>query len=170
MKELKPKTSTSMHLISIHFSQHRTEADYGANTLTFRHNDVNEVCRRIYEIQTNTTGLDAIPISFVKLLCLFILPLLVYLLNFIIDASSFPSTWIKGIFTPIPNSSNPTKPKDFRPISVLPKDCFLFLHPLLLIHLIRVTSQLVCFSASPIDITVFNLPAHAISRVKIHDA
>lgn len=100
--------------------QHRSEPDHGVNALDFRHTDANEVCRMVYEIQTNATGSDGIPISFVKLLCPFILPLLAHLFNLIIDTSLFPSAWKKGIITPIPKSPNPTQPKDFRPISVLP--------------------------------------------------
>ena len=81
---------------------------------------VEEVCRKIFEIGTNATGTDGIPISFIKMLCPFILPVLCHLFNAIIDSRNFPALWKKAIVTPIPKTSNPALPKDFRPISVLP--------------------------------------------------
>lgn len=86
----------------------------------FRHTDAEDVSRKMWEIGSNATGCDNIPISFIKLLSPFILPVLVHLFNTIIDTDTFPSCWKKAIVTPIPKSSNPTEPKDFRPISVLP--------------------------------------------------
>lgn len=47
---------------------HRTAVDPGDNGFVFRHTDVNEIARRIFEVQTNATGTDDIPISFIKLL------------------------------------------------------------------------------------------------------
>lgn len=99
---------------------HRTAVDRGAANFNFRHTNTDEVCRKIYEIHTNATGVDEIPISFIKLLCPFILPVLTHLFNAIIDAQSFPESWKKAIITPIPKVANPIQPKDFRPISVLP--------------------------------------------------
>lgn len=99
---------------------HRTVYDPGEPRFVFRHTDVNEVCAKIFEIQTNAAGCDEIPISLVKLLCPYILPLLTHLINNIIDTKTFPTIWKKGIVTPIPKSANPSQPKDFRPISVLP--------------------------------------------------
>lgn len=96
---------------------HRTAYDPGEPNFVFRHTDVNEVCSKILEIQTNAAGCDDIPISFVKLLCPFVLPLLAHLIN---NTSTFPTNWKKGIVTPIPKAANPSQPKDFRPISVLP--------------------------------------------------
>lgn len=98
----------------------RPPANVADGQFQFRRTNVNEVTRKIYEIGTNAKGTDEIPISFIKLLCPFILPLLTHLFNAIIDAQTFPSVWKKAIVTPIPKSSNPTSPKDFRPISVLP--------------------------------------------------
>lgn len=87
---------------------------------SFRHTNSGEVARKIVEIQSNAVGADGIPISFLKLLCPFVLPTLVNMYNTIIDTSTFPAIWKKGVVTPIPKISNPTQPKDFRPISVLP--------------------------------------------------
>lgn len=99
---------------------HRAALDPGEALFAFRHTDVNEVCSKICEIQTNAAGSDKLPISFVKMLCPYILPQLTHLINNIIDTKTFPTGWKKGIVTPIPKSSNPAQPKDFRPISVLP--------------------------------------------------
>ncbi|XP_038117052.1 uncharacterized protein LOC119769207 [Culex quinquefasciatus] len=99
---------------------HRTAIDHGANGFSFRHTSVEEICRKIFEIDTNATGTDGIPISFLKMLCPFILPVLCHLFNAIIDSRTFPALWKTAIVTPIPKTSNPALPKDYRPISVLP--------------------------------------------------
>ncbi|XP_058817699.1 uncharacterized protein LOC131681007 [Topomyia yanbarensis] len=99
---------------------HRSVVDRGAPEFRFRLTNIDEICRKIHEIQTNAVGSDGIPISFIKLLCPFVLPLLCHLFNTIITTNTFPSTWKKAIITPIPKTSNPIQPKDFRPISVLP--------------------------------------------------
>lgn len=87
---------------------------------TFRHTDAAEVALRIFEIGSNAVGSDGIPISFLKMLCPFILPLLVHLFNAVISTQTFPAVWKSAIVTPIPKNSHPAEPKDFRPISVLP--------------------------------------------------
>lgn len=98
---------------------HRTATDRG-EMFIFRHTTAIEVSRKIMEVQTNATGSDGVPISFIKMLVPFVLPLLVHLFNAIIDARTFPAIWKKALITPVPKVSNPTTPKDFRPISVLP--------------------------------------------------
>ncbi|XP_062714232.1 uncharacterized protein LOC134291005 [Aedes albopictus] len=99
---------------------HRSAIDRGIPEFNFRQTDNEEICRKIYDIQTNATGSDEVPISFIKLLCPFILPHLSHLYNSIIESKSFPANWKKAIITPIPKQPNPILPKDFRPISVLP--------------------------------------------------
>ncbi|XP_039450533.1 uncharacterized protein LOC120429543 [Culex pipiens pallens] len=99
---------------------HRTAVDHGRNGFNFRQTNAEEVNRKILEIQTNATGTDGIPISFVKMLCPLILPELCHLFNAIIAARTFPSLWKTAIVTPIPKTPSPSLPKHFRPISVLP--------------------------------------------------
>ncbi|XP_058816415.1 uncharacterized protein LOC131679696 [Topomyia yanbarensis] len=86
----------------------------------FRDVDASEVNRRLHEIESNAVGSDGIPISFLKLLSPFLLPVLVELFNKIIATQVFPKSWKKAIVHPIPKNSHPTEPKDFRPIRVLP--------------------------------------------------
>lgn len=75
---------------------------------------------KMSEIHSNATGSDNVPICFIKMLSPHILPILVHLFNSIIDSRIYPSIWKKAIVTPIPKFSDPSLPKDFRPISVLP--------------------------------------------------
>lgn len=89
-------------------------------TFSFQPTDANEVCRKIYEISSSATGADDIPITFIKLLCPFILSHFEHLFNFIIEKRTFPNIWKRAIITPIPKVSSPSQVKDFRPISVLP--------------------------------------------------
>lgn len=88
--------------------------------LRFQPTSVEEVAKHMFEINSNATGCDNLPISFVKMLSPFILPLLTHIFNTIIADKTFPSSWKKAVVTPIPKSPNPTSHKDFRPISVLP--------------------------------------------------
>ncbi|KXJ70645.1 hypothetical protein RP20_CCG022859 [Aedes albopictus] len=89
-------------------------------TFAFHHTNAAEAALYMSEITSNATGSDGLPISFLKMLSPFILPLLVHLFNSIIRSQTFPDIWKKAIVTPIPKKSNPVEPKDFRPISVLP--------------------------------------------------
>lgn len=100
--------------------RHRSAIDQGVTEFNFRRTTSEEISRKIYEIQTNATGSDGIPISFIKLLCPFILPHLLHLYNSIIETKSFPNNWKKAIITPISKHANATQAEDFRPISVLP--------------------------------------------------
>lgn len=84
---------------------HRTAIDHGANQFNFRPTSGEEICRKLYDIQTNATGSDGIPISFVKLLCPFILPHLCHLINEIIQTKSFPSNWKKSLRYTHPETS-----------------------------------------------------------------
>ncbi|XP_053698994.1 uncharacterized protein LOC128745964 [Sabethes cyaneus] len=88
--------------------------------LLFRPTSVIEVAKKMSEISSNAIGSDDLPISFVKMLSPFILPLLKHIFNAIIACKVFPSSWKKAVVTPIPKSNNITTLKDFRPISVLP--------------------------------------------------
>ncbi|XP_062703870.1 uncharacterized protein LOC134286287 [Aedes albopictus] len=100
--------------------EHRTATDRGGANFNFRRTTANEISRKIMEIQTNAAGSDGIPISFIKMLAPFVLPVLVHLYNAIIEARTFPAIWKSALITPIPKVGSPTEPKDFRPISVLP--------------------------------------------------
>lgn len=86
---------------------HRTAIDHGAAELNFRHTTSDEICHKIHEIQTNSTGTDGIPISFIKLLCPFFLPHLSHLFNSIIEDKSFPRTGRNQSSTPFQSSRIP---------------------------------------------------------------
>lgn len=98
----------------------RNLPDFTNSGFNFVYTDATEVSKMINEITTSATGIDDIPISFIKMMGPHILPLLVNLFNAIIDSCQFPTIWKKAIVTPIPKTSNPVDPTDYRPISVLP--------------------------------------------------
>ncbi|XP_055605672.1 uncharacterized protein LOC129753850 [Uranotaenia lowii] len=97
-----------------------TEPTRTTRRFSFHQITTNEVSNKLFEIQSNAIGCDNIPVSFLKLLCPFILPVMKHLFNTIISSNHFPSCWKKAIVTPIPKVTSPTSAKDFRPISVLP--------------------------------------------------
>jgi hypothetical protein len=72
------------------------------------------------ENHSNTTGLDGIPLVFIKLLLTLILPVLTQLFYFIRIQSTFSFVWKIFKVIPIPKAYFPTNKIDYRPIFILP--------------------------------------------------
>jgi hypothetical protein len=78
------------------------------------------VATSIRKISSNATGLDVIPLGFIKLLLPLILPVLTQLFNFILASSIFPVVWKISNVVPIPKVISLMERSDYRPISILP--------------------------------------------------
>jgi len=70
--------------------------------------------------KTNAVGADGVPPWFARLLAPFIAEPLSLLYALSIHYSFVPSQWKSAIITPVPKIPSPSKPADYRPISVLP--------------------------------------------------
>jgi hypothetical protein len=83
---------------------------------------VDEMCfaASIGKITSNATGLDGIPLVFIKLLLPLILLVRTQLFNFILTSSTFPLVWKISNVVPISKVNNPTERSDYRTISIVP--------------------------------------------------
>jgi len=78
-----------------------------------------EIINSVNSIKSNAKGVDQIPIAFLKLCLILLLPVLDHLFNFCLQNSKFPSMWKMANILPIPKVKYPVEPKDYRPISIL---------------------------------------------------
>ena len=67
-----------------------------------------------------STGFDTIPVKYLKVVSKYIASLITNIINNCIKTNSFPKMWKIARMSPIPKVKVPTKPSDYRPISVLP--------------------------------------------------
>ncbi len=65
-------------------------------------------------------GIDGVPIDLFKSLDKELMPILIKLLNYILDMGKFPENWASGCINPVPKCSMPEAADQFRRISVLP--------------------------------------------------
>ena len=93
----------------------------GPNAFKLSHTSYEEVCKIIQNLKNDcSTGQDNIPVRFIKPVSDFITSPLAHIINNCIDKCIFPDAWKIARICPIPKVDNPTKPADYRPISVLP--------------------------------------------------
>ena len=67
-----------------------------------------------------STGFDTIPVKYLKPTSEYIASPITNIINNCITTNSFPKMWKIARISPIPKIKAPTKPSDYRPISVLP--------------------------------------------------
>jgi Reverse transcriptase (RNA-dependent DNA polymerase) len=92
------------------------QSDYfGFCTVSF-----SDVKQAIRSIGSNAVGLDEIPLKFVKLFLPLILSPLTHLFNESISSKTFPGAWKRSKIVPVPKIRDPSRLKDYRPISILP--------------------------------------------------
>jgi hypothetical protein len=89
---------------------------------SFSFSCIDEVCvtGALGKIISNATGLNGIPLVFIKLLLPLILPVLTALFNCILTSSTFPLVWKISSVAPIPKVRSPSGKYDYRLISILP--------------------------------------------------
>ena len=81
----------------------------------------NEVYSTLKSLRNGTsTGVDNIPIKYVKLAINEICSPLTHIINSFISNDKYPTTWKQSRVCPIPKIPNPSTPTDYRPISILP--------------------------------------------------
>ena len=87
---------------------------------TFQPVTEKETVNAVKAIKTNAQGVDDISAHFIKMSIDHCKTAITYIINGSIKYSYFPSRWKQALVKPIPKNNNPTVPKDFRPISLLP--------------------------------------------------
>ena len=91
------------------------------STFALRNVSSGEVLKEISRLRSDcSTGVDQIPVKFVKLANDYLSGPLTYIINSCINTSSFPKTWKTTRVSPIPKVNNPVSEKDYSPVSILP--------------------------------------------------
>ena len=67
-----------------------------------------------------STGVDQIPVKFIKLVAEDLAGPLTYIINTCIESAFFPQIWKTARISPIPKILHPEDEEDYRPISILP--------------------------------------------------
>jgi hypothetical protein len=78
-----------------------------------------DILEAINSIKSKATGVDNIPVTFLKLCIPALLPVLDHIFNFSLQNGIFPSMWKLANILPIPKCKNPKESKDYRPVSIL---------------------------------------------------
>jgi hypothetical protein len=87
---------------------------------TFRTVSFSVVKKAIRSIKSNAVGLDEIPLKFIKLFLPLIVSPLTHIFNISITSKIFPDDWKRSKIVPIAKIKDPSRLKDYRPISILP--------------------------------------------------
>ena len=88
-------------------------------TFVFKDITVFELKKVVSTMKSNSCGIDKISIFFLKTAINTIGPIIADIFNFSLKNKIFPNRWKTAIIKPIPKVNNPTKLKDYRPISLL---------------------------------------------------
>ena len=113
------------HFISVSTSSLPSHSDFSPevpfNDNNFYFSDISptDLITVIMKSRSNSVGPDGIPIKLIKLCLPEILPALLFIYNFSLQNSIFPTSWKKAIVLPLNKKPNPSSPEDFRPISIL---------------------------------------------------
>ena len=95
--------------------------DKRENEFRINHTTYEEVEKIIHELKNDcSSGYDNIPIRLIKPVSQYIISPIVDIINTSIDSKTFPKQWKRARVCPVPKIDNPTKLKDYRPISILP--------------------------------------------------
>ena len=91
------------------------------DTFNLRFVTYNEVLNNLKSMRSDcSTGVDQIPVKFLKPVADLIASPLTHIINSFISCSSFPTAWKIGRISPIPKIDQPTESDHYRPISILP--------------------------------------------------
>ena len=97
------------------------------STFALRNVSSGEVLKEISRLRSDcSTGVDQIPVKFVKLASDYLSGPLTYIINSCINTSSFPKTWKTTRVSPIPKVNNLGSEKDYSPVSILPSPSKIF--------------------------------------------
>jgi len=85
----------------------------------FKYVTSDDITAAVISITSNATGVDLIPVLFLKLVLSRVVYVIEYILNSSLQHGVFPSVWKYANVLPIPKVKNPKLCQDYRPISIL---------------------------------------------------
>ncbi len=110
-----PDDINHLHDLIQSFPQH------DGHSFALRQVSPKEVIREIGKLRMDcSTGVDQIPVKFIKLVAEDLAGPLTYIINTCIESSFFPQIWKTARISPIPKLLHPKDETDYRPISILP--------------------------------------------------
>ena len=89
-----------------------TEPDH--EKFFFKYVFPSDIKKALSDVTSKATGVDCIPINFLKLIVDDILPVIEHIFNFSLQSSVYPQIWKMANITPIPKCKNPTLCKDLK--------------------------------------------------------
>lgn len=87
---------------------------------SFRNIDISDLTAVFISLKSNSTGMDGLPLKFIKILFPYIDCYILHVINSIITFSNFPLEWKHSKVIPIPKKKSTSCLSDYRPISLLP--------------------------------------------------
>lgn len=93
---------------------------YCSETFDFSEVTETQVSKIIKTLTSNATGADGVNLDMLLLTLPNSLETLTKIINTSFKTNLFPDMWQHALVKPIPKKSNPSEPKDLRPISILP--------------------------------------------------
>ena len=91
------------------------------NSFIIRHTNCDEVSNILKKLKNDcSSGYDNLPVRYLKPVSEHLVSPLVNIINNAIDRKTFPDAWKVARVSPVPKIDQPTKLKDYRPISILP--------------------------------------------------
>lgn len=113
------RTFLSSYIDDDNYNERRRSRPHLTYNFAFRPLESWEVVNAICSITSNATGLDGLPIKFVKIILPLVLQHITHMFNRIIETSSFPSCWKHAKILPIRKKPHLTALSNLRPISIL---------------------------------------------------
>jgi len=105
--------------VSNTISQCDSERPLGHEAFFFQYVMPGDILKAVMSVTSEAKGVDLIPVRFLKLCLLVILPVTEHIFNFCLQSGVFPALWKRANILPIPKSNQPVDCKDFRPVSIL---------------------------------------------------
>jgi len=121
-----PVSGITAQILNEHYASISTDVNYQPTQLKLTAASCDSfiseahVFRLLDTLKSTATGLDGIPAWFLRLGAPIFAAPLARLSNQTIVEGTVPQQWKMACITPIPKVSRPTKPSEFRPISVTP--------------------------------------------------
>jgi Reverse transcriptase (RNA-dependent DNA polymerase) len=91
-----------------------------SDQFTFRTVSFFDVKKAIRSVKSNAVGLDGIHLKFIKLILPGVISPIAHIFNRTISSRIFPNSWKISKIVPVAKVKDPSRLKDYRPISILP--------------------------------------------------
>lgn len=113
------RTFLSSYIPSNHNRPRRSLTPDSPHSFRFRPVQCWEVVNVVCSIKSNATGLDGLPIKFIKIILPLVVQQITHMFNCIIETSSYPTSWKHAKILPLRKKPHLNTLSNLRPISIL---------------------------------------------------